>query len=50
VTLPKTYILPGERLHAELPLHTSAQTMAVRIFPATTYGFAVDHYDAPVTR
>jgi P pilus assembly chaperone PapD len=50
VNLPKTYILPGERLHAELPLHNSAQTMAVRIFPATTYGFAVEHYDAPVTR
>lgn len=50
VNLPRTYILPGERLHAELPWHTSIQTMAVRIFPATTYGFAVDHYDAPVAR
>lgn len=50
VNLPRTYILPGERLHADLPLHASAQTMAVRIFPATTYGFAVDHYDAPVAR
>lgn len=50
VNLLRTYILPGERLHADLPLHASSQTMAVRIFPATTYGFAVDHYDAPVAR
>jgi P pilus assembly chaperone PapD len=50
VELPRTYILPGERLQLDLPLSTLAQVSSVRIFPATTYGFAVDHYDAPVTR
>ncbi|MGY4730835.1 fimbria/pilus chaperone family protein [Burkholderia pyrrocinia] len=61
--LPHPYILPGEQLNAArppkrtdasgvstadsaapLPDHASA----VRINPATTYGFAVQHYDAPL--
>lgn len=50
VNLPRTWILPGERLSVGLPLSSTVRTMAVRIFPATTYGFAVDHFDAPVTR
>lgn len=50
VNLPRTYILPGERLNVALPLSSSVRTMAVRIFPATTYGFAVDDYEATVTR
>jgi P pilus assembly chaperone PapD len=49
VDLPRTWILPGERLSVGLPLNVTVRTMAVRIFPATTYGFAVDHFDAPVT-
>ncbi|CAI8755735.1 MULTISPECIES: fimbria/pilus chaperone family protein [Pseudomonas] len=48
--LPRTYILPGERLNVGLPLSVSVRAMTVRIFPATTYGFAVERYDAPVTR
>jgi len=47
--LPRTWILPGERLAVRLPLSSTVRAMAVRIFPATTYGFAVDHFDAPVT-
>ena len=49
VELPRTWILPGERLSVWLPLSSTVRAMAVRIFPATTYGFAVDHFDAPVT-
>jgi len=49
VELPRTWILPGERLAVRLPLSSTVRAMAVRIFPATTYGFAVDHFDAPVT-
>ncbi|MCF4995591.1 fimbria/pilus periplasmic chaperone [Pseudomonas syringae] len=50
VNLPRTYILPGERLDVDLPLTSAVRIMSVRIFPATTYGFAVDQYDAPVAR
>ncbi|MGG2022620.1 fimbria/pilus chaperone family protein [Pseudomonas sp. S8] len=49
VELPRTWILPGERLAVRLPLSSTVRAMAVRTFPATTYGFAVDHFDAPVT-
>lgn len=48
--LPRTYILPGERLNIALPLSTSVRTMSVRIYPATTYGFSVEHFDTAVTR
>lgn len=48
--LPRTWILPGESLQVSLPLSASVRVMDVRIFPATTYGFAVEQYDAPVTR
>lgn len=49
VDLPRTYILPGERLSiAGLPGVATSVT-GVRIFPATTYGFAVEHYDVAVT-
>jgi hypothetical protein len=50
VELPRTYILPGERLQLDLSLSSLAQVSSVRIFPATTYGFAVDDHIAPVTR
>ena len=46
--LGRTYVLPGERLTLSGtagPSHSSAQ---VRLFPATTYGFAVAHFDAPL--
>ncbi|WP_223490398.1 fimbria/pilus chaperone family protein [Pseudomonas sp. A-RE-19] len=45
--LGRTYILPGEVLTL-----AAASTLGthVRIFPATTYGFAVDSHDAPLSR
>lgn len=50
VDLPRTWILPGEHLSVGLPMSVTVRAMEVRIFPATTYGFAVGHFDAPVTR
>lgn len=43
--LPRTYILPGETLHMSAP---AAAATAVRMQPATVYGFAVAPYDAPL--
>ncbi|MGF6087827.1 fimbria/pilus chaperone family protein [Pseudomonas sp. 18173] len=45
--LPRTYLLPGERISVSVPATTATQ---VRIQPATVYGFAVPSYDAPITR
>lgn len=50
VDLPRTYILPGERLSIAGWPANAAPVTGVRIFPATTYGFAVEHYDAAVAR
>ncbi|MNW18942.1 putative fimbrial chaperone protein [compost metagenome] len=47
VSLPRTYILPGETLTAPLKEVTSAVT-SVTIQPATLYGFAIGNFDAPV--
>ncbi|SEM32241.1 P pilus assembly protein, chaperone PapD [Pseudomonas sp. ok272] len=44
--LPRTYILPGETLHMSAPPGVAT---AVRMQPATVYGFAVAPYDAPLT-
>lgn len=45
--LPRTYVLPGEELVlAGAALLASSTT--VRLSPATTYGFAVGTYDAPL--
>ncbi|QGA52770.1 fimbria/pilus chaperone family protein [Pseudomonas brassicacearum] len=41
--LGRTYILPGEVLTLSTP---SSLATHVRLFPATTYGFATDSYDA----
>lgn len=43
--LPRTYVLPGESLSVPAPVKTATQ---VRFQPATVYGFAVPHYEAPV--
>lgn len=43
--LQRTYILPGEVLMLDT---SSTLGTHVRLFPATTYGFAVDSYDAPL--
>jgi P pilus assembly chaperone PapD len=42
--LPRTYVLPGETL--SVPANGTAAT-SVRIHPATVYGFAVPHFEAP---
>jgi len=47
VSLPRTYILPGETLTAALTDASSA-VASVTIQPATLYGFAVGNFDAPV--
>lgn len=47
VSLPRTYILPGETLTAPFKEPTSAVT-SVTIQPATVYGFAIGNFDAPV--
>ncbi|WP_420232534.1 fimbria/pilus chaperone family protein [Pseudomonas sp. ABY48] len=41
--LGRTYILPGEALSLSTPASLGTH---VRLFPATTYGFAADSYDA----
>lgn len=48
--LPKAYILPGESIKVALKdKSNSGERKYVRISPATTWGFTVDSYDAPVT-
>lgn len=44
--LPRTYLLPGDRISMSVPARTATQ---VRLQPATVYGFAVPPYDAPIT-
>ncbi len=44
--LPKPYVLPGESLSVALASPIDAKQ--VRIFPATVYGYSVEHYDAPL--
>ncbi|KRA01265.1 fimbria/pilus chaperone family protein [Achromobacter sp. Root565] len=46
LTLPKTYVLPGETL--SVPIKGKAKDISVRIQPATVYGYAVDSYEAPI--
>lgn len=47
VNLPRSYLLPGQSL--KLPMPSDARTsQAVRLFPATVYGYSVDSYDAPL--
>lgn len=46
--LDESYLLPGQRLSMKLP-DAAARDQQVRIFPATVYGFATDHYDAALT-
>jgi P pilus assembly chaperone PapD len=45
--LPRTYVLPGERLTVALP-EAARGAASVRLHPATVYGFTVDAYDAPL--
>ncbi|MHC8375396.1 fimbria/pilus chaperone family protein [Pseudomonas sp. MDT1-16] len=51
LALPRTYILPGQTHHFELPAGTRLSADAtVRIYPASTYGFAVKPFDAPLNK
>ncbi|WP_347904294.1 fimbria/pilus chaperone family protein [Pseudomonas purpurea] len=43
--LPKTYVLPGEHISVSAPEGAATH---VRFQPATVYGFAVPHYEAPI--
>jgi P pilus assembly chaperone PapD len=43
--LPKAYILPGEHISVSVPQGAATH---VRFQPATVYGFAVPHYEAPI--
>lgn len=45
VSLPRTYILPGEVLSVELEKPAPGAT-SITLQPATVYGFSVDSYDA----
>jgi P pilus assembly chaperone PapD len=45
IRIPTTYVLPGARHVVAVPESARAAT-AVRLYPATVYGFAVDAYDA----
>jgi P pilus assembly chaperone PapD len=44
VTLPRTYVLPGETL--SMPTKSTTGATSVTISPATVYGFVVDRYEA----
>jgi P pilus assembly chaperone PapD len=43
--LPRTYVLPGETLSVAA---NGATAKSVRLQPATVYGFAVPHFEAPI--
>jgi P pilus assembly chaperone PapD len=48
LALPRTYVLPGDRIVIKLQEGTPTQGhAALRLYPATVYGFAVDAYDVP---
>lgn len=50
-TLPQTYVLPGQTFNLTLPNgKMPSGIQMVRLSPATTWGFAVDTYDAVLTR
>lgn len=48
VQLERSYVLPGQVLSFPVT-GTEIRTEAVRLYPATSYGFSVDSYDAPLT-
>lgn len=51
LTLPQSYILPGQHLTLKAPAGKGlAGTAQVRISPATTWGYSVNTYDAQVAR
>ncbi|TFA82996.1 P pilus assembly chaperone PapD [Pseudomonas sp. LAIL14HWK12:I2] len=46
--LGRTYVLPGEQLTLSGTAESSRSQLQVRLFPVTTYGFAIAHFDAPL--
>lgn len=46
VQLEHNYVLPGQRLSFSV---AESRAEAVRLYPATLYGFSVEGYDAPLT-
>ncbi|QXI15924.1 fimbria/pilus chaperone family protein [Pseudomonas hamedanensis] len=46
--LGRTYVLPGETLTLTGPAAPDQVQTKVRLYPVTTYGFAVSHFDAPL--
>lgn len=50
MTLPQSYILPGQHLTLQSPAGSQlAGTQQIRISPATTWGYSVNIYDAALT-
>ncbi|SDZ66957.1 fimbria/pilus chaperone family protein [Pseudomonas sp. NFIX28] len=49
VNLPKLYVLPGEKITIALPNEIAGAT-AIKLYPATVYGFAVESYEAPLSK
>lgn len=49
--LPNSYVLPGQKFTLQPDgARKTGTSSQVRISPATTWGFTVDTYDAPLTR
>ncbi|MDI2141267.1 MULTISPECIES: fimbria/pilus chaperone family protein [unclassified Pseudomonas] len=48
--LGRTYLLPGETLTLSGTAEGAPPATQVRLFPVTTYGFAIAHFDAPLGR
>lgn len=46
--LPNPYLLPGQSF--TLKNDSAGSASSVRLFPATTWGFATDFYDAPLSK
>lgn len=49
LTLPKSYILPGEKITVPADVPDLGTAQSVRTYPATVYGYQVEHFDAPLT-
>ncbi|WP_339433779.1 MULTISPECIES: fimbria/pilus chaperone family protein [unclassified Pseudomonas] len=48
IDLGRTYVLPGEQLTLSGAVDPGRRPTQVRLFPVTTYGFAIGHVDAPL--
>ncbi|MBX7276707.1 hypothetical protein K2E95_14385 [Pseudomonas sp. ERGC3:01] len=48
LSLPKTYILPGQTLNLDLPKDQRAVATRVTIKPANLHGYAAEPFSAPI--